>query len=74
MLLGFGVTAGLFNFALGPIGITYAAIAFAAAFLRDIGWYRRTVSNWPFLKDVLDWSKIERLISSDIEKSTVTDS
>jgi hypothetical protein len=49
----------------GVITAAFVGGAFAVMVLRDIGWYRRTVANWPVLQQVIDWSKVEQLSSLD---------
>lgn len=30
--------------------------------VRDAGWYRRLVRNWPVSKEITDWSRVDELI------------
>jgi hypothetical protein len=48
----------------GPPVAGYVAVAFVSIVLRDIGYFRRSVRIWPILQQVLNWPKIEQLVSS----------
>lgn len=59
ILCGVFISAYILYVFLAPSIANYLIVAFAAIIIRDYGYYRRTVRVWPFLKSVIDWSKIE---------------
>ena len=65
LILLFAVVATLFYFAGGMLGASFAGVALIVMFLRDIGYYRRSVALWPVLQRVLDWKKVEELARDD---------
>ena len=65
LVIIFGVAAGLFYSVGGWWLAGYALVALACTLLRDLGYYRRSARIWPVVKDVLDWQKIEALVSAD---------
>jgi len=38
---------------------------FAGAMIRDVGWLRAIKSKWPFMCELLDWSKVEAMAAED---------
>lgn len=63
MLALFAAAALLSYFAAGILGGAFVGVVFASCLLRDIGHFRKTVALWPVLREVLDWNKIEKLVS-----------
>jgi len=49
-------------FATGLVGVILGA------FGRDLGWYRRTVQLWPLQNVILDWNKIDEILTVDCEQ------
>jgi hypothetical protein len=69
----FGVVAAVVYAFCGALVASFFGVAFVAVFVRDIGFYRRSIAIWPVLLQVLDWSKVEELERSDeIERSQRT--
>lgn len=69
LLMLFGVATGLFYIAGGWRMASYALVAEFCILLRDVGYFRRSARMWPVMKEVLDWQKVERLVSTDsVEK------
>ena len=64
LVLVFGAFAAFLYFAIGPYAAGYVGVAFAVLILRDIGFYRRSVALWPLLEQVLDWGRVEALVTS----------
>ena len=64
------VVAALFYTAAGTLGVSFACVALAVSFLRDIGYFRRSVAIWPVLQKVLDSHKIEELTCDDAPSPT----
>ncbi|XHR29546.1 MAG: hypothetical protein ACFUZC_03110 [Chthoniobacteraceae bacterium] len=60
-----GGAAALVYFGTGIFGGACVGGVFAVVILRDIGYFRRTVSSWSVLREVLDWNKIEKLLAAD---------
>ena len=65
MLICFGISAALFYFALGLLGVEFAGVAFVSVLLRDIGYFRRSVRAWPVVREVIDWEKLTALVDED---------
>jgi hypothetical protein len=65
LLIPFGAAAALFYFAGGWRLVGYALVALFSLLLRDIGYFRRSARIWPVVKEVLDWEKIEGLVSAE---------
>jgi hypothetical protein len=65
LILAFGTLAALAYIYFGALGAWFLLVAFAAVFVRDIGFYRRSVAIWPIFQQVFDWNKVEELASSD---------
>jgi len=52
-------------YALDPGAAKLAGFAFAGILLRDVGYFRRTVQNWPVIKEAMDWNKVTELLRTD---------
>jgi hypothetical protein len=64
----FGAIAWIFYLLGGWWLAGYVIVALVCAVARDIGYYRRSARIWPVTKDVLDWPKIEGLVSGATEQ------
>jgi len=61
ILLALALVAGALEYwAFGCLGAAFVAVAFAALFMRDIGFYRRSKSTWPVLREVIAWEKVQQ--------------
>ena len=58
IMLLVGVTVG---FKFGSPGAWLIAAVTFAVFLRDIGYYRRSVVIWPMLQRIIDWELVESM-------------
>ena len=57
-LIGFGV----FLWGGWPVASGFFAGMVLATIIRDIGWFRRLVQNWPLQREVTDWSRVKQLL------------
>jgi hypothetical protein len=64
-ILIFAIAGGFFYAVAGGLGASFAGVALIVLFLRDIGWYRRSIAIWPLLQQILDWRKVEELVHVD---------
>lgn len=64
LLIGvYGGIAGVWAL-LGLTTLAYVALGvLAGLFLRDLGWYRATIRAWPIHDAVIDWSKVDQLLT-----------
>jgi len=65
LLLAFAAMAALVFSTSGANAAAFVGVAFAVVILRDIAWYRRSISIWPLLTELLHWDKIEKLAGSN---------
>ena len=69
-------------FVVGFIGVGYgcwigwhwfSALVFGmvvAATLRDLGWYRQIVRNWPLTDEVTNWNRVDELLDEQNAESS----
>lgn len=48
-----------------PIAAALIGGLTAGALLRDVGWFRRQIIGWPMTCAIIDWQRVEQLVTSD---------
>ncbi|HEX5103022.1 MAG TPA: hypothetical protein VFV87_04385 [Pirellulaceae bacterium] len=59
VLVALGVVNGFLFVPRLAVGLLVGCVA------RDIGWSLKTVSGWPTTREVINWDRVEQLLSQD---------
>ena len=68
----FGASAILVGWVWGVYPAILLGVSFATLLLRDFGTFRRTVQIWPVQRLVIDWEKLDKLLTADDESNAVS--
>ena len=48
-----------------PMAAALLGAFITGALLRDVGWFRQQIIGWPLTCAIIDWQRVEQLVTSD---------
>lgn len=66
------ISALVIYFSFGLLGAEFAGVAYATVLLRDYGYMRRSKASWPFMRELINWGKVEHFNAELQEKLAIS--